>query len=176
MELLQPMNSFQVRCAWCSTELWPAHPDTATPAISHGICLDCVVREFNVPIETFDAIAPEKLDASPFGIVLLDLHGCILQYNQYESNLSGRPRESVLGQNFFTDVAPCTAVKEFKGRFDELVRSGAGEESFSFIFAFPGRKTYVNIRLQLAPGNRTVVTLVKNVSEQISSCEEQMSS
>ena len=50
----------------------------------------------------------QELDEMPFGVIQLSDDGIVLQYNQYECELSGRIKSAVLGQRFFIDVAPCT--------------------------------------------------------------------
>ncbi len=43
----------------------------------------------------------------------------------------------MVGRNFFRDVAPCTAVKDFQGRFNEFVQTtGNRIESFDFLMKF----------------------------------------
>ncbi len=65
------------------------------------------------PFQAFDlskASAVEDIDALPFGVIVVDRQGTILEYNAYESALTGFARERVLERNFFRDVAPCTAL------------------------------------------------------------------
>ena len=83
-------------------------------------------------------ISARDLDSLPYGAILLDESGRILSYNDTESRMARLPIEAVLGRNFFTEVAPCTRVKEFEGRFRALA-SGQGLPvvSFDFIFPFP---------------------------------------
>jgi photoactive yellow protein len=78
-----------------------------------------------------------ELDAYPDGVITLDRNGNILRYNRTEADLARRNQEETIGLNFFTDVAPCTAVQDFKGRFDAFAASeGAGVERFDFVFRF----------------------------------------
>lgn len=44
--------------------------------------------------------------------------------------------EKVVGRNFFTEVAPCTAVKEFQGRFNEFLAGSERTLRFNFTFSF----------------------------------------
>ncbi len=71
--------------------------------------------------EELSGMTREELDALPYGAIKLDRQGTILSYNASEARLSGRTPESVIGRNFFTEVAPCTQVREFYDRFLELV-------------------------------------------------------
>jgi photoactive yellow protein len=70
-------------------------------------------------LEQIDRMSPEELDALPFGAIRLDTDGKIITYNMTESRLTGRDPKRVVGRNFFTDVAPCTNVQAFAGRFRE---------------------------------------------------------
>jgi two-component system, chemotaxis family, sensor kinase Cph1 len=76
-----------------------------------------------------------ELDALPYGAIKLDAGGRILSYNAAESLLTGRDPERVMGRNFFTEVAPCTQVREFYGRFAELVEHRSVNREFDFTFA-----------------------------------------
>ena len=77
------------------------------------------------------------LDAYPDGVITLDRRGTIKRYNKAEAELARRNQAETLGLNFFTDVAPCTAVQDFKGRFDVFAgKSGSGVERFDFKFRF----------------------------------------
>lgn len=82
--------------------------------------------------------ADEKtLDELPFGFITLDRAGMILRFNRYEAELGRKDQKAVLGTSFFRDVAPCTAVQDFKGRFDVFVtKTGFATESFDFTFKF----------------------------------------
>jgi photoactive yellow protein len=85
-------------------------------------------------IERIHGLGEHELDLLPFGAIRLDKEGAILAYNRTEADLSGRRRENVLGKNFFTDVAPCTNVQEFAGKFREGVRNGTLHTVFPYIF------------------------------------------
>jgi photoactive yellow protein len=82
-----------------------------------------------------NAVSEEQLDQLPFGLIVLDEVGTVLVYNETESKLTGFRRERILGRNFFVDIAPCTRVKEFEGRFHAFVRGELGRVTF-FEFAF----------------------------------------
>jgi diguanylate cyclase (GGDEF)-like protein len=54
----------------------------------------------------------------------------------------------VIGRRFFDDVAPCAAVRDFKGRFDEFAQHrDGGAERFNFTFQFAWGKQDVGITL-----------------------------
>lgn len=94
-------------------------------------------------------ISPRELDGLPYGAILMDSAGRIVAYNDTESRMARLPVEAVLGRNFFTEVAPCTRVKEFEGRFRALA-AGQGHEitTFEFTFPFP----FGAQRVSVAPG------------------------
>jgi photoactive yellow protein len=87
-------------------------------------------------IERIQGLGENDLDRLPIGAIRLDREGKILSYNQAEATLSGRKKEIVLGKNFFTDVAPCTNVQEFAGKFREGVQNGSLHTVFPYIFDY----------------------------------------
>ena len=81
------------------------------------------------------ALTREQLDALPYGAIKLDREGRVLSYNAAEGELTGRDPGRVVGRNFFTEVAPCTQVREFRGSFGELVEHRSVNREFDFTFA-----------------------------------------
>jgi len=77
-----------------------------------------------------------QLDELPFGAIQLDEDGKVLAFNQHEANLTGRSPKDVIGKNFFEEVAPCTNVQEFAGRFKQGVQSGQLHAVFPYLFDF----------------------------------------
>src|SRR5581483_2639197 len=92
-------------------------------------------------------IARADLDELPFGAIQLDRNGVILQFNNYESKLSGIAQSRAIGKQFFTDIAPCTNVKEFYGRFQEGVKNKKLHEKFRYHFAFKQNPRDVTVTL-----------------------------
>ncbi len=91
-------------------------------------------------------LSETEIDALPFGLIAVDHDGNIEQYNSYESRLARLSKERVIGRNFFRDVAPCTAVQAFMGRFQRFVKEpGDGAESFDYMFPFSFGQQHVNI-------------------------------
>ena len=87
-------------------------------------------------IERIQSFNETQLDQLPFGAIRLDRDGKILAFNQAEVDLSGRKKENVLGKNFFTDVAPCTNVQDFAGKFREGVTTGKLHTVFPYVFDY----------------------------------------
>lgn len=92
-------------------------------------------------------LSPEALDDLPYGLITLDAEGTVMSYNDTESRLAGFPKERVLGKNFFQEVAPCTRVRAFEGRFRELAHDprGVRVQSFDFVFRFDHSEQHVSI-------------------------------
>lgn len=89
------------------------------------------------------------LELLPLGVIVVNDQGEILYYNQREEQISGRRREEVVGRNFFRDVAPCTEVREFQGRFKDLMERG--EDQIEFDFTFPFALGARQVRIHLHP-------------------------
>ena len=98
-------------------------------------------------MEAIDRMSAEQLDALPFGAIRLDRDGTILSYNMTESKLTGRDPKRVIGRNFFTDVAPCTNVQAFAGRFREGVAKATCTSSFPYRFDFEMAPRDVSVTL-----------------------------
>lgn len=89
----------------------------------------------------------DKLDALPYGAILVDEEGKILFYNKEEEERAGRAREDVLDKNFFTEVAPCAQIRDFHEQFKKVVGELGAIATFRFHFPLPGRSRDVEIRL-----------------------------
>lgn len=110
------------------------------------------------------AMNEQMLDELPFGAIRLDREGFILGYNRFESRLSGLEPTRVIGRNFFTQVAPCTNVKEFAGRFREGVARGELHVEFPYVFTFnPPRQVLVTLYFHKPTGNSWVLVKTTTV-------------
>lgn len=103
-------------------------------------------------------ISARDLDRLPYGAILMDSNGRIIAYNDTESRMARLPVEAVLGRNFFAEVAPCTRVKEFEGRFRSLA-AGEGSQvtTFDFTFPFPFGAQHVSVILTRGAAPGTVI-------------------
>ena len=113
-------------------------------------------------------LSEDEIDDLPFGLISVDHDGNIEQYNSYESRLARLSKERVIGRNFFRDVAPCTAVQEFMGRFERFVgEDGDAAESFDYVFPFsfgaPAREHHVSAQQQ-EPANQDSRQPLRRVS------------
>lgn len=83
-------------------------------------------------LERVGEMSEQELDTLPFGAIRLDREGKVLAYNATEGKLTGRDPKKVIGRNFFTEVAPCTNVQAFAGRF----REGVSKKDMHVIFPY----------------------------------------
>jgi photoactive yellow protein len=141
----------------------PARSNAASelPSLVPSVGLPELAREHEVaePLADFDpgalrSLPEEELDALPYGLVILDAEGNVLRYNDTESSMVGLPPEKVEGRNFFRDIAPCTRVRQFEGRFREFARTARSYsvETFDFVFRFARQTQHVTI--YLTPGRQ----------------------
>jgi len=116
--------------------------------------------EYHEP-QRVDSLTEDDFNALPFGAIKLDREGRILKYNLYESKLAQRDPKEVIGQNFFTEVAPCTNVQEFAGRYRQGMAEGKLNTTFPYRFLFPKRAINVEITLVLNPDGESAWVFVK---------------
>lgn len=103
-------------------------------------------------VERLASMTIEEVDDLPYGFIVLDTGGQILLYNRYEARMSRIAPERVIGQNFFHDIAPCTRVEAFFGRFRALVSDPTRQEDrFSFRFHFLHGAQNVIVQFARAP-------------------------
>ncbi|WP_437652762.1 PAS domain-containing protein [Sorangium sp. So ce1182] len=113
----------------------------------------CRTSEFEFDIGVFN-LDESGLDAQPFGIIRMDRDGVVLSYNLYEERQARRKRQDVVGKNFFTDIAPCSRVKKFYGRFLVGVEQRELNATFGFVFHFPHKTRHVDVSLFYKPAAR----------------------
>ena len=113
---------------------------------------------FNIRIND---LKEDELDVQPFGIIRLDRSGIVLSYNRYEQNKARRRPERVIGRNFFHDIAPCTRVKEFYGRFMDGVMKRDLNTTFGFVFAMPHGERHVDISLFYKASDDSVWVIIR---------------
>ncbi len=115
-------------------------------------------------LEQAKRLTGNDLDRLPFGVIVVDRAGTILEYNAYEREMAGAGGRQVIGSNFFRDVAPCTAIKEFEGRFEAFLDSEqTSVEPFQFVFPFPrGRQRVTVVFVRLAnDASRATICVVR---------------
>lgn len=94
---------------------------------------------------TAESLSQADLDELPFGIIKLRADGTILAFNKAEQELSRISHKRIVGRNFFTDIAPCTDVKAFRGRFKKFLAGDKETEDFEFTYNFRNGGTHVFI-------------------------------
>lgn len=151
------MDSHEIVCAWCKAVM-----GRAPVASSHGICDSCYRNVMGIP-----NLSPEQLDKLPFGVIIVDKEGKINSYNQAEEQLSGRSAGEVIGKNFFTEVAPCTRVKEFQGRFQQLIASDKPATRFNFVFRFRQGDVAVGIMIARLDEERAAITVKQSAQKAV---------
>ncbi|MDF1506157.1 PAS domain-containing protein [Roseisolibacter sp. H3M3-2] len=113
-------------------------------------------------LDTVDAMTPAELDALPYGMIQLDAGGRILKYNAVESRLASLPQAQAIGKQFFTEIAPCTKVQAFYGRFREGVIRESLDVTFQFHFAFKQHPRDVTVRLFYSRRTRSVWVIISD--------------
>lgn len=109
------------------------------------------------------SLSNRQIDQLAFGAVQLDADGRILTYNAAEAGITGRSADSVIGKNFFRDVAPCTNAPAFKGVFDAGVREGNLNTMFEYVFDYNMAPTKVKIHMKKAISGDTFWIFVKRL-------------
>jgi photoactive yellow protein len=117
-----------------------------------------------------NSVSETELDSLPYGVIQLDPLGTVLRYNAFEAGLSGLKKQNVVGKNFFKQIALCTDLPQFHGRFRDGVAAGELHCTFRFHFAFKERPCDVTVTLFYNDRDKTVWMLVqpfesKNTSE-----------
>lgn len=111
-----------------------------------------------------DNLETKDLDTLPFGLIQLDRNGRILKFNQTEAQLARINRDRQIGRSFFDEVAPCTKVREFYGRFQEGLKARALYETFGFVFKFDHGWRNVAITLFYSDKTDSVWVLISQTS------------
>lgn len=108
------------------------------------------------------------LDLLPYGIIVVDGEGKVLYYNAREEEIARRSKEDVIGKNFFTEIAPCTQVAEFAGRFRETMTEEGAVAHFNFHFPFADNPRDVEINLTSFENRGELLCLISvgDVTEQ----------
>lgn len=113
-------------------------------------------------IEKADVLTETELDTLPVGMIQLDTSGKVLKFNQTESALARVDKADAIGRNFFDDVAPCTKVQDFYGRFVEGVENRSLNTVFNYQFRFrDGRQKDVVISMFYSSTTDSVWVLVE---------------
>ena len=97
-----------------------------------------------------DMMTDAQLDAVPFGLIKLDKTAKILRYNKVEGELTGRDPKSVMGRNFFLDLAACGVGPMFWGRFKQGIMKTDYDETFPYVYYHEMPETAMLVRMTLS--------------------------
>lgn len=131
--------------------------DKALPADS--------VEESRSLFNKIDYMDESELDGLPHGAIQLDETGTILKYNLYESNMANVPKSIAIGRNFFKEIAPCTDVQEFYGKFKEGVAAKNLYAKFRYHFAFKKNPRDVVVTLFYSDITHSVWVFVRPLAQ-----------
>ena len=92
-------------------------------------------------------LTSQEADELQYGVIRVSDEGVIELYNRYETDISKLSALDVIGKNFFTNVAPCTNNRLFKGKFEAGVQNDLLDTSFLYTFTYCLRPTNVAIQL-----------------------------
>ncbi len=109
-----------------------------------------------------DTMSGDELDRLPYGMIQLDATGRILKYNAVESRLAQLPQDATIGKKFFSEVAPCTKVRQFYGQFKDGVLHESLDTTFQFHFAFKQNPRDVTVRLFYSKRTRSVWVMISD--------------
>jgi photoactive yellow protein len=99
-------------------------------------------------LESLGSLTAAQADALPFGVVKLDSKGIIQLYNRYNyENFANFGGKSVIGRNYFTEVAPCANNFIFSGRFMRGAEMGMLDQVFDYVFTYKIEPTRVRVHL-----------------------------
>lgn len=159
-------DPLSVQCAWCSRDLGTREADAPGNGsrVTHGICVDCLGGMLDVPLTDVHQLTAHDVDALPFGLIVLDRAGRVVRYNSYEERHAHMRRQSVLGREFFSQVAPCAARTDFERTYRQLLDGGGGEADFDFIFRFISGHRLVRIRMIVDPDRDEQLILIRSRS------------
>jgi photoactive yellow protein len=112
-------------------------------------------------LESIASMSDAELDALPVGTIRLDREGRILSYNLAEAAQSGLKPEQVIGKNFFAEIAPCSNVRAFAGKFSQGVAEGRLHVVFPFRFDFKRGPRDVTVTVYWHRGTDTAWVLIR---------------
>jgi photoactive yellow protein len=117
-------------------------------------------------IQRIGPLTEEEFAKLPFGAVKLNRDGVILKYNFCDGQTSGREPWEIIGQNFFTEVAPATNIEEFAVRFREGIKAGQLDVTFPYRFLSDGNRVDVEITLTMDLDGKNAWVFVKQRQKQ----------
>lgn len=109
-----------------------------------------ITATFDQPglIERLDRLTDGELDKLDFGVIAMDSACLVRRYNTPESKMGGLARDTVLGMNLFTNVAPCMNNFMVAQRFEDSLASGENLDAIiDYVLTLRMRPSRVKLRL-----------------------------
>jgi photoactive yellow protein len=94
------------------------------------------------------AILESFLDQLPIGAIMVDDEGIIQRFNRHEEQLSGFSREEVIGESFFSEVAPCTNEIELGTKFRRGISEGNLNIDIEYTFPYPYNRVARDVHIR----------------------------
>ncbi len=113
--------------------------------------------DFDAPdlFDRLDRSSPADWDEASFGLIAMNKEGEVTRYNAHESRLAGLSAETVIGNHFFTEVAPCTNNFLIASRYEE---EESLDETIDYVFTVRMKARPVKLRM-LKQAERDVMYL-----------------
>lgn len=105
--------------------------------------------------------APD-LDELDFGVIGMERDGTVIHYNRFESQTAGLSPERVIGQHFFTTVAPCTNNFMIAQRYIDEVEI---DDIINYVFTLRMKPTPVRLRMLKGESAPLMYLLVERIAK-----------
>lgn len=86
--------------------------------------------------------------AIPFGLFELDATGTVVRFSPPAEQNIKELQQSIIGRNFFTEIAPIKQVKDFQARFYSF--TAYGESVHKFTSRFSTEEGQIKVQILLA--------------------------
>ena len=97
-------------------------------------------------VKQIERLSPEQVDQLHFGVVRLNAVGNVESFSKREQQMSGWSKQTPIGLDFFSQVAPCMAGPGFKGAIDAAVVAGTLDAEFLHTGDFADRDREIRVR------------------------------
>lgn len=125
----------------------------------------------DIPTATFEQdgllavlarLSDAELDVLDFGAIGFDAESVVRRYSAFESRMSGLSISRVVGQPFFTIVAPCMNNFLVAQRFEDAAASGTElDEVIDYVLTLRMRPIKVKLRLLAGAASDLRYVLIK---------------
>jgi photoactive yellow protein len=109
-------------------------------------------------LDRLDEITSSELAALELSAVRVDDDGVVLSINPAALDLAGVSSADAIDHNFFSELAPCTNNRIFRGVFAKGVNSGVMNLVFFYAFTYRLAPTEVKVHMYRTPlGNNWIL-------------------